>query len=225
MPITDTRVLVVEDDAFTRTTVCDALRYHDVEIVGQVGTATEAMALARNPELTIDAALLDLELGSGPSGIDLAHALRRERPSVGIVILTTYEDPRLLRKSYATLPEDVIYLVKRELGDTTALPRALRSAMGNALTATPSTGRRPAPAVGAATGLTEVQLEVVRLVAEGYSNAAIARERFVTEGAVEKLIHRTARQLDSTSTSDQNLRVQLARTYIGLTGAPVRNEA
>ena len=61
MPITDTRVLVVEDDAFTRTTVCDALRYHDVEIVGQVGTATEAMALARNPELTIDAALLDLE--------------------------------------------------------------------------------------------------------------------------------------------------------------------
>jgi DNA-binding NarL/FixJ family response regulator len=221
MPITDTRVLVVEDDAFTRTTVCDALRFHGVMIVGEAGSATEAMAIADG--LEFDAVLLDLDLGGGPTGIDLALALRRDRPHVGVVVLTTYEDPRLVRQSYAVLPDDVIYLVKRELSDATALPGALRAAIERA-GAPAGTRGGEGRAAGTAAGLTEVQIEVMRLVAEGYSNAAIARERVVTEGAIEKLVHRTARQLGITSTSDQNLRVQITRAYLGLTGAPVRTE-
>jgi len=221
MPIADLRVLVVEDDTFTRTTVCDALRFHGVTIVGDAGTATDAMAIAAND--SPDVALLDLDLGGGPSGIDLAQALRREHPGIGIVILTTYEDPRLVRKSYDTLPDDVIYLVKRELSDSDALPQALRNARERVGTVSP-VSPRSVGAVGTTAGLTEVQIEVMRLVAEGHSNASIARERVVTEGAIEKLVHRTARQLGIASTSDQNLRVQITRAYLNLTGAPVRDE-
>jgi DNA-binding NarL/FixJ family response regulator len=222
MPITDTRVLVVEDDTFTRTTVCDALRFHGVTIVGDAGSAADAMAIAATEDL--DVALLDLDLGGGPSGIDLARALRREHPGIGIVILTTYEDPRLVRKSFDTLPDDVIYLVKRELSDSNALPQALQAARDRVGTVSP-VAARTIGAVGTTAGLTEVQIEVMRLVAEGHSNGAIARERVVTEGAIEKLVHRTARQLGITSTSDQNLRVQITRAYLNLTGAPVRDEA
>ena len=221
MPITNLRVLVVEDDAFTRSTVCDALRFHGVTIVGDAGTASDAMAVAAAEPL--DVALLDLDLGGGPNGIDLARALRREHPHLGIVILTTYEDPRLVRKSFNTLPDDVIYLVKRELGDSEALPEALLAAGERVGTILPGTAQRSG-AVGSAAGLTEVQIEVMRLVAEGYSNVAIARERVVTEGAIEKLVHRTARQLGIASTTDQNLRVQITRAYLNLTGAPVRSE-
>jgi DNA-binding NarL/FixJ family response regulator len=222
MPITNLRVLVVEDDVFTRTTVCDALRFHGVTIVGDAGTASDAMAIATAEPL--DVALLDLDLGGGPNGIDLARALRREHPHLGIVILTTYEDPRLVRKSFDTLPDDVIYLVKRELGDREALPQALLAARERVGT-TSLDAARTFGAVGSAAGLTEVQIEVMRLVAEGYSNGAIARERVVTEGAIEKLVHRTARQLGIASTTDQNLRVQITRAYLNLTGAPVRSEA
>lgn len=220
MPPSDIRVLVVEDDAFTRTTLCAALRFHDVRVLGEAASAREGLALAAGGEL--DAVLLDLDLGGGPSGIDLARSLRARQPQLGIVILTTYEDPRLAGNSLATLPEDVIYLVKRELADSTALPRALR----RAIRAASDSGRRvalPTRAPAATAELTDAQIEVMRLVAEGYSNAGIAARRTVTEGAVEKLINRTARQLGIESSSEQNLRVQMTRAYLQLTGAAVRD--
>lgn len=220
MPLSTINVLVVEDDAFTRTTLCDALRYHGAHVAGEAATASEAIAIAQTTEF--DVALLDLDLGGGPGGIDVAQALRRQRPATGIVILTTYEDPRLARKSAATLPDDIIYIVKRELSDSATLPNALESAIGIA-----ASGRAPQARSGhgPAPMLTETQIEVMRLVAEGHSNARIAQLRFVTEGAVEKQIHRTARLLGIEADLDQNVRVQLARAYFRVTGATVRPEA
>ncbi len=215
-----TRVLVVEDDAFTRTTVCAALRFHGLLVVGEAATAREGLALAVTTEP--DAALLDLDLGGGPTGIDLARSLRKRQPALGIVILTTYEDPRLAGNSIATLPDDVAYLVKRDLSDSKALPRALQEAIAAADPRRRRAVRTP-PSPTAATGLTEAQIDVMRLIAEGYSNTGIAAQRVVTEGAVEKLINRTARQLGIDTTSEQNLRMQIARAYLGLTGATVRH--
>ncbi len=222
MPLSDIHVLVVEDDAFTRTTVCDALRYHGVHVMGDAGTASEAIAIAMASR--VDVALLDLDLGGGPGGIDVAQALRRHQPDVGIVILTTYEDPRLARKSAATLPEDIVYIVKRELSDGGTLPRALQNAIA---VATIEEAPMPRARRGSVAPplLTETQIEVMRLVAEGCSNARIAQLRFVTEGAVEKQIHRTARLLGIDASVDQNVRVQLARAYFRVTGATVRAEA
>jgi DNA-binding NarL/FixJ family response regulator len=214
------RVLVVEDDSFTRTTVCATLRYHGVLVVGEAANAREGLQLAATSE--VDAVLLDLDLGGGPNGIDLASALRKAQPTLGIVILTTYEDPRLAGNSLATLPADVSYLVKRDLSDSMALPRAVRAAIKEAQSGARPARRAPRQSV-ATSELTDAQLEVMRLVAEGLSNVGIAEQRSVTEGAVEKLINRTARQLGIESTSTQNLRVQIARSYLQLTGTTVRD--
>ena len=64
-------VLVVEDDAFTLSTLCAALRQHGVVVVGEASSAAQAILLAN--ELQPSAALIDLDLGKGPTGIDLAR--------------------------------------------------------------------------------------------------------------------------------------------------------
>ena len=212
-------VLVVEDDQFTRTTLCAALRHHGLTVAGEAKNARGGLEFAKhaNP----DAALLDLDLGGGPSGIDLAHALRKLHPQIGIVILTTYEDPRMAGHSLATLPANTKYLLKRDLSDSAALPLALSEAVEAATGQVLSAIVPPLPPRTTA-GLTATQLEVMRLVAEGYSNGGIAEQRTVTEGAVEKMIHRIGRHLGVDSESQSNQRVLIAREYLRLTGAPVR---
>ena len=214
-------VLVVEDDQFTRTTLCAALRHHGLTVAGEAKNARDGLELAKHA--SPDAALLDLDLGGGPSGIDLAHALRQLHPRIGIVILTTYEDPRMAGHSLATLPVNTKYLLKRDLSDSAALPRALTEAV-HAATGQLSSAIVPPLQPRTTAGLTETQLEVMRLVAEGYSNGGIAKQRTVTEGAVEKMIHRIGRQLGVDAESQSNQRVLIAREYLRLTGAPVRRD-
>ena len=214
-------VLVVEDDQFTRTTLCAALRHHGLTVAGEAKNARDGLELAKHA--SPDAALLDLDLGGGPSGIDLAHAVRQLHPRIGIVILTTYEDPRMAGHSLAALPVNTKYLLKRDMSDSAALPRALTEAV-HAATGQLSSAIVPPLQPRTTAGLTETQLEVMRLVAEGYSNGGIAEQRTVTEGAVEKMIHRIGRQLGVDAESQSNQRVLIAREYLRLTGAPVRRD-
>ena len=78
-----------------------------------------------------DAVLVDLDLGAGPTGMDLAIALRRNFPSIGIVILTTFEDPRLLHPKIPNPPIGTEYLVKREVGDVNLLYNAILKSIQN----------------------------------------------------------------------------------------------
>lgn len=217
MPATDTRVLVVEDNAFTRTTLCGALRDAGVDVVGDTGSAAEAIRLART--LAPAAALLDLDLGEGPNGADVAVELRLLAPAIGIVILTSYEDPRLTGRNLEHLPSNIVYLVKGNLDDARTLSTAIADAIGLA-TSEPSAGRSAVPApTGDVARLTDTQIEVVRLVAEGLSNAEIARQRYISETSVERIIMRAARELDIPTESSSNRRVLLTRAYLRMSGA------
>ena len=79
-------VLLVEDDSFTRSTLAAALERHGIVIAHALGSAREALALAALP----DVAVLDLDLGPGPTGIDLAVALRERAPAIGLVLLVAF---------------------------------------------------------------------------------------------------------------------------------------
>ena len=81
------RVLVADDDDFTRTLVSTLVESLGMVVVGRVGGVTQAMALAH--QLRPDAAVVDLDFGEGPTGIDLAHGLRRLNPRVALVILSS----------------------------------------------------------------------------------------------------------------------------------------
>ena len=69
------------------------------------------------------------------------------------------------------------------------------------------------------TALSDQQIEIMRLVAAGLSNAEIGRRRCMTEAAVGKAVARLIRQLDLRASQDQNQRVLIAQRYFELTGA------
>lgn len=197
-------LLLVEDDAFTRSTLAAALQRHGFLNVVAVGQAREALALAELPPV----ALLDLDLGPGPTGIDLAVALREREPMIGLVILTTYDDPRLLASDLPTAPRGTRYLRKRAVSDVTTVVLALRAAQHSPL-ATPAT---------IAIDLSDAQLDVLRGVAEGLSTVEIARRRGVSEKAVEKTLTKLCEHFDLQRLPTHNQRVRLAAEYYALTG-------
>lgn len=215
-PAIRARVMVVEDNAFTRTTVCGALRDAGINVVADTGSAADALDLASR--FAPHAAVIDLDLGEGPNGVDLAAALREALPAIGIVILTSFADPRLAGRNVDHLPGGSVYVVKSELTDTRLLARAIGNAMrmaADARLASQPVMTRPR---GTTAGLTDAQVEVARMVAEGLSNAEIATRRGVSATSVERLIMRVARELGIETTSASNRRVLIAREYLRQTG-------
>lgn len=203
------RCLVVEDDDFTRLTLKAAIRSEGFEVVAAAGTAEEAMQIAGTTN--IDVATLDLDLGPGPTGIDVAFGIRRTQPSVGIVILTSFSDPRLLASSTKQPPPGATYVVKQSLTDIAFLSEAIRGSMLADMSGQPAVDRIP---------LSDAQIETLRLLAYGLSNDQIAEARFVSRKSVEQTVRRVADALDvDKEGKGNNLRVALAREYFRLTGA------
>lgn len=202
-------VLLVEDDGFVRAALSTALAHHgyDVTAVGDARAAMDAFQ-AQPPAV----AVLDLHLGAGPTGLDLATRMRERAPELGVVLLTSFTDPRLLRASLDTLPHGTLYLVKQSVDDMALLVAAIESAPSAARGAGTTCERSP---------LTSAQVDTLRLLAAGLSNAEIARVRVVTEPTVEKTIARTAHALGIAGSPGTNQRVALARAYFQLIGQPL----
>ena len=108
-----TRIMMVEDDDFTRATVKSALVNKGLNIVFDTASVKEAMEYARTNRP--DVAVLDYNLGKGPNGIDLANQLRRIQPDIAIVLLTAFLDPAQLDKRIAELPDGSRYLIKHSV--------------------------------------------------------------------------------------------------------------
>ncbi len=197
-------VLVVEDTDFTRMLLVTAVDSLGYQATG-AADAGAAMRLVRDssPTTAPAAALIDLDLGAGPTGADLARGLRRILPNLGIAILTSYEDPRLLG-NLPEFPPGTFYLTKSHLGDVETLGAVLEECMQE-----PTTPRSTAKPLN----LSDGQLEVMRLVALGQSNAEIAKGLWLSVSAVEKSIHRLAQQLELPSVAAANRRVLIAQAY------------
>lgn len=121
------RVMMVEDDEFTRSTIKTALINKGMNIIFDTASVKEAMEFARNnrPEV----AVLDYNLGKGPNGIDLANQLRRIQPDIAIVLLTAFLDPSQLDKRIAELPEGSRYLIKHSVTKIDVLIEEINQAL------------------------------------------------------------------------------------------------
>ena len=154
-------------------------------------------------------ALLDLDLGVGASGIDVAIALREKNPKIGIVFLTTYKDPRLINSNMPSLPEGAIFLNKLEMNSTAKIAIQISVAIVKPL------AKRALPWVrrGPLSSMSAIQIEILKDVADGLSTSEIARKRGVTEQAIDKSINRISKNLGIPKSADSNLRVQIVRAY------------
>lgn len=201
------KVLIVEDDAFSRTTLVDALKRQGLTIVGATDNAKDALTLAQEFEPNV--ALCDLDLGVGPTGLDVAHALRRISPNIGIIMLTSYRDPRLVDPKLPALPLGAILMNKKELTSMAILGMQI-----NAAATHPKKKRKETwDKSGKFQSLSTVQIEILKAVADGRSTADIAKNREVSEQSIEKTIQRICRNLEIPATSDRSQRIQLVRAF------------
>ena len=123
MPATKLKVMLVEDDDFTRSTVKSALIGQGLNIVYDTALVKEGIEFAKKNRP--DVAVLDYNLGKGPNGIDLANQLRRMQPEIGIVLLTAFLNPAELDTKILQLPAGSRYLVKHSVSNIKVLVKEI----------------------------------------------------------------------------------------------------
>ena len=216
--MTALRALVLEDDPFACCTSAAALRGHGFDVVGECTNANDAVsvAAASGPDVLVT----DLDLGRGPTGIAVAHVLRRHNPALGVVLLTNHVDPRSAGTSLAQVPEGTEYVTKQSVRDIDVLAIAI----ARAVRAAPSQDApRPATSQPVPAALSDAQMETLRLVAAGLSNAEIARRRDVSERGIERMIARLIVMLGIDDQPEYNRRMALGRAFDAIARGEVVN--
>jgi DNA-binding NarL/FixJ family response regulator len=197
-------VLIVDDDKFIRASLENTLQLSGFEMSGSVGSAVEALAVqSKSPT---DVALLDIDLGIGPTGFDLAQKLRNVSPQIGIVFLTTYQDPRFAAISGTNAPKGSRYLVKSEIENFSQIVSAILQAKHRPFSESLSHLNRFSE-------LTDLQIEVWREVSQGISSSEIANRRGISEKSVEATLARIYKILDIKKDKASNPRILLANAF------------
>lgn len=196
---------ICEDDPFTLATLTASLEFEDVEVV--ISTASPNQALEQFTEKTPNAMLIDLHLGDGPTGLDLAQSIRSKHPETGIVFLTSFESPKLLDRDFKGFPSGSQYLNKREIGSVKEILLAVQKSIAK-------DRKSSVPIPGEVSNLTKRQLEVLELVAEGFTNTEIASRLELKTKTVEGINLRIAKALRIETNQNTNQRIQMARAYL-----------
>lgn len=207
------KVLVVEDDALLRSLIASNL-IADGFIVEVTDSAAGARKIA--DDFDPDVALLDIELGNGPTGIDLSLVLRKNMPEIALVFLTHIPEPRVVGVDNRKIPKNAAYLAKDRITDPKMLSQAIDAALRGRAGRDFRDDKREYPLAE----LSRSQLAVLQMVALGMSNAEIAAERDNTVRAVENLVKRAFQAAGLDLESGGNPRVNAARKFIRIAGLP-----
>lgn len=204
------RLLIVEDESIMIHALATSLKNFGVSEIETSNSASKAMQVFRSFQPNV--CLLDIELRTGPTGIDVSHAMRRLDPKVGIVFLTSLADPRLVGSKIPELPEGSIYLMKSAVKDIEEIVLSLKSVRsGNTEISKPKVDQH-------FLDLTNTQFEIMRLIAQGNSNIEISKIRVTTVKSTENAIARLAKKMGIPNSTSASQRVLIARRYSELTG-------
>jgi DNA-binding NarL/FixJ family response regulator len=211
-----TRVVVADDDVLLREGLASLLDRSDFEVVGQAGDATELLELVREHEP--DLVIVDIRMppDHATEGLDAARTIREELPDTGILVLSAHVEIEHAVELLAS-GQGVGYLLKSRVIDVDEFIETLRriaaggSAVDPGLVQTLVTSRKTNDPLDE---LTSRELEVLALMAEGRSNAGIARELWLAEGTVEKHVRHILAKLHLPETKDDHRRVLAVVTFL-----------
>lgn len=212
-------VLVVEDEPLLRGLVASALEARGFNVTS-AGSAVEAARLFRSVDP--DGIVMDIDLGPGPNGFDLAERFLEDETGVAIVFLTNLPDPRFAGRTANDLPLGIAYLRKGAVREVDALVRAVDGVIRGVVTDDMRHDRDPERPLA---WLTRSQVETLRLVALGRTNQQIAEARGTTVKAVERTVSRALTALGVGEDLQGNRRVEAARRFIDVGGPPVPLDA
>lgn len=213
------RAVVIEDHALLREGIVALLREHGVEVVAQ-GEDAPALLRALGGHRP-DVAVVDVRLPPGftDEGVRAAIEARRHHPEVGILILSQYVEPVYTAELLASGEAGIGYLLKERVGDGPAFLDAVErvASGGTALdreVVAQLFSARGGDDDGPLATLSAREREVLALMAEGRTNAAIARAIVVTPGAVEKHISSIFGKLGLPPSDDDHRRVLAVLTFL-----------
>lgn len=208
-------VVIVEDEGLFRDLLTVALeRQKEITVVGEFRTAESA--LESIPKLRPKVAILDIDLGSGMNGVQLGIRLRHILPDLGIVLLSNHIEPHFLASVPRSMAGGWSYLLKRSVSDLDTLRRVIEgSTAGYVVLDQQIVKRAQAREKSILSRLTPRQFEVLELIAQGYTNAAIAEQLVLSEKSVQNHINSLYQQLDlDRADSSVQPRVTAVLTYL-----------
>jgi hypothetical protein len=210
------------DDAFELSTMAAALRMHGTNVIGEARKLSSALLLMRSMQPNV--LLIDMHLSKEHS-IEIANAIRKESPTIGVVMLVACADLRLLGELTCDIPLGAKVVIKKSMSSVSALCDVISESRifssESRVTWVNGNVSLPEKALeNLMSHLTNVQIETLRLVADGLTNAEISRLRFVSEKSVEQVVSRIAMVLNVQPDRSKNMRVQLVGEYFKWIGAP-----
>jgi DNA-binding NarL/FixJ family response regulator len=210
------RIVIAEDSAILRAGLAQLLTLRGHEVVAQASDAAAAVAAVRD-ELP-DAVVLDIRMPPTHTdeGIRAALELRAEHPKLGILVFSQYVEARFAARLLEHGARGFGYLLKDRVADVSEFVEALErvAAGGTALDPEIVTAMLSASADRALASLTPREHEVLGLMAEGRSNAAIGRALVISDGAVEKHIGNVFSKLGLEPGADEHRRVVAVLRYL-----------
>jgi len=204
-----TRIALADDDVLLREGLARLLEESGFEVVGQAGDAPELLELVRAS--TPDVVIVDIRMPPDheTEGLEAARVIREEFPEAGILVLSAHVE---VEEAMGLLAggQGIGYLLKSRVTDIGDFVETVERIASGGSVVDPglveelvAARRREDPLEE----LTPREREVLGLMAEGRSNAGIARRLFVTEGTVEKHVHSILGKLRLPETDDDHRRV------------------
>ena len=208
--------MLADDNVLLREGVAGLLERAGFEIAGQAGDADGLIALVRTqrPDLVV----VDIRMPPGHSteGLNAAITIRDEFPETRIMMLSAFVHAEHAVKLLSS-GQGIGYLLKDRVEDVTEFVRSLQRVAGGGAVIDPALVQelvRTRQDQDTFDMLTAREGEVLALMAEGRSNAGIARQIFVTEATVEKHVHSILGKLDLPDSADDHRRVLAVLAYL-----------
>jgi serine/threonine-protein kinase PknK len=214
--MTGLRVVLAEDDVLLRESLASLLQHSGFEVVGQAGDGPGLLEQVRR--LAPDLVVADIRMPPTHTteGLQAARVIREEAPETAIVVLSAYADVEHAMGLLAS-GRAIGYLLKSRITDVEdflgTLERVARggSVVDPAVVQELVTARRRVDPLAV---LSAREREVLALMAEGRSNAGIARRLWVTEGTVEKHVRAILTKLNLPEADDDHRRVLAVITFL-----------
>jgi len=213
-PVSEIKLLLVEDDQIILTMMSKAVEAEGFKLLGAATDVVTAMESFKKNQP--DVAILDIDLGAGPTGIDLANKIRKINHRVGIVFCTSYKDIRFIKNESHYYPPHTVLLKKSDIVNLDKISNAIHEALEMVRDADETKPDQLSEKFYK--NLTNLEIELLAMVASGVSNKNIAKERGISTKSCENAIARLAKKLDIPATENNNQRVLMTRKYFELSG-------
>jgi serine/threonine-protein kinase PknK len=214
--VTGLRVVLAEDDVLLREGLAGLLERSGYEVVGQAGDGTHLLALARETGPDVVVADIRMPPTHTTEGLEAARVIRQELPDTAILVLSAYAEVQHALELLAG-GDGIGYLLKSRIADVEEFLDALQRVARGGAVVDPAlvrelvTARRREDPLAV---LSAREREVLTLMAEGRSNAGIARQLFVTGGTVEKHVSSIFTKLDLHEADEDHRRVLAVLTFL-----------